>query len=77
MANEKYYNKGLEITKEEAHALRDKSGLVVADREVNFETEFKGSKQGKAEYYTMEEENQPQEEEVVEEQPSEEEPQEE
>ena len=40
MANEKYYNKGVEITSEEAHALKDKSGLVVADREVDFKTEF-------------------------------------
>ena len=41
--NEFYYNGGVSITSEEAHALKDKSGLVVADREVNFATEFKGT----------------------------------
>jgi hypothetical protein len=40
MTNDYYYNKGVTITAEEAHALTDKSGLVVADREVNFDTEF-------------------------------------
>jgi hypothetical protein len=33
MANEFYYNKGLAITKEEAHALTDKSQLIVSDLE--------------------------------------------
>ena len=46
MVNDYYYNKGKLITSEEAHALTDKSGLVVADREVNFTTEFKGTKLG-------------------------------
>ena len=40
MVNDNYYNKGVEITCEEAHALVDKSGLVVADREVDFTKEF-------------------------------------
>lgn len=44
--NEFYYNRGKKITKEEAHALQDKSGLVVADREVDFSKEFKGTKRG-------------------------------
>ena len=47
MTNDYYYNKGKEITSEEAHALKDKSGLVVADREVDFETEFLNSQQRK------------------------------
>ena len=38
--NQYYYNKGVEITCKEAHALKDKSGIVVADREVDFEKEF-------------------------------------
>lgn len=46
MVNDKYYNRGIEITSEEAHALKDKSGLVVADREVDFSKEFKGTKRG-------------------------------
>ena len=32
--NEFYYNDGVAITSEEAHALIDKSKLIVADREV-------------------------------------------
>lgn len=44
--NEFYYNKGTRITSEEAHALTDKSGLVVADRAVDFAAEFKGTKRG-------------------------------
>ena len=48
MVNDKYYNKGKEITCEEAHALKDKSGLVVADRVVDFTAEFKGTKRGLA-----------------------------
>lgn len=47
MANEYYYNKGKAITSEEAHALKDKSGLVVANREVDFSKEFKDSPQAK------------------------------
>ena len=47
MANDYYYNKGVEITCEEAHALEDKSGLVVADREVDFNTEFQDVSQSK------------------------------
>jgi hypothetical protein len=39
-----YYNKGVAITKEEAHALTDKSGIVVADRVVDFKVEFLGTK---------------------------------
>jgi len=46
MTNDFYYNKGVAITSEEAHALTDKSGLVVADREVNFNTEFVGEPNG-------------------------------
>jgi len=34
MVNDHYYNDGVEITKEEAHALKDKSKLIVADRVV-------------------------------------------
>ncbi len=45
--NEFYYNKGKAITSEQAHALKDKSGLVVADREVNFDNEFKNTPQAK------------------------------
>lgn len=51
MVNDKYYNKGVEITREEAHALSDKSGLVVADRPVDFTKEFKGTKRGLAKDY--------------------------
>jgi len=43
MANDFYYNKGKLITSKEAHELTDKSGLVVADRAVDFKTEFKGT----------------------------------
>ena len=46
MVNDKYYNNGIEITEDEAHALVDKSGLVVADREVDFNTEFVGTPHG-------------------------------
>ena len=42
-----YYNKGVEITCEEAHALVNKSGLVVADRVVDFEKEFTDCLQAK------------------------------
>ena len=49
--NEFYYNKGVRITKEEAHALKDKSGLVVADRAVDFSKEFKGTKRGLVKFY--------------------------
>lgn len=35
--NEFYYNDGVSISCEEAHALRDKSKLVVADRELTKE----------------------------------------
>ena len=45
MVNDFYYNKGKLITAEEAHALKDKSGLVVADREVDFTKEFKETPQ--------------------------------
>jgi hypothetical protein len=44
MVNDNYYNKGKPITMEEAHALVDKSGLVVADRPVDFKAEFLGTK---------------------------------
>ncbi len=39
--NEFYYNNEKKITREEAHALKDKSGLVVADVEQTFEKENK------------------------------------
>jgi len=45
--NEFYYNKGKVITCEEAHALKDKSGIVVADRVVDFTKEFKDTPQAK------------------------------
>ena len=48
MVNDFFYNKGKEITIEEAHALVDKSGLVVADREVDFTKEFLDVSQSKA-----------------------------
>jgi hypothetical protein len=54
MVNDFYYNKGKLITREEAHALTDKSGLVVADRVVNFTTEFKGTRLGKVEDFKPE-----------------------
>ena len=54
MVNDYYYNKGKQITREEAHALKDKSGLVVSDRQVDFSKEFKGSKLGLAEFYDAE-----------------------
>jgi hypothetical protein len=47
--NQYYYNKGVEITSKEAHELVDKSGLVVADRAVDFTKEFKGTSMAKAE----------------------------
>jgi hypothetical protein len=47
MVNDYYYNKGKVITSKEAHELTDKSGLVVADRSVDFEAEFKNSPQAK------------------------------
>jgi len=47
MVNDNYYNKGEIITKEEAHALKDKSGIVVADREVDFTKEFTDCTQAK------------------------------
>ena len=47
MVNDNYYNKGKEITKEEAHALVDKSGIVVADRVVDFTKEFLNVSQSK------------------------------
>ena len=51
MVNDYYYNKGKQITREEAHALTDKSGLVVADRQVDFSKEFVSTKLGlEAEY---------------------------
>lgn len=43
MVNDHYYYKGVEITEEEAHALTDKSGLVVSDRAIDFTKEFKGT----------------------------------
>jgi len=49
MVNDYYYNKGKLITREEAHALKDKSGLVVSDRQVDFSKEFKGTTMAKAE----------------------------
>ena len=47
MVNDYYYNKGKAITSKEAHELVDKSGLVVADREVDFTKEFKDCSQAK------------------------------
>ena len=47
MTNDYYYNQGKVITRDEAHALTDKSGLVVADREVDFDSEFKDTPQEK------------------------------
>ena len=47
MTNDNYYNKGIAITSEEAHALTDKSGLVVADREVDYTKEFLDTAQAK------------------------------
>ncbi len=54
MVNDYYYNKGKQITREEAHALTDKSGLVVADRQVDFSKEFVSTKLGLAELYDAE-----------------------
>jgi len=54
MVNDYYYNKGKQITREEAHALTDKSGLVVADRQVDFSKEFVSTKLGLAEFYDAE-----------------------
>jgi len=54
MVNDYYYNKGKQITREEAHALKDKSGLVVADRQVDFSKEFKATKLGLEEFYDAE-----------------------
>ena len=34
MANDYYYNDGKKITPEEAHELKDKSKLIVSDREI-------------------------------------------
>lgn len=45
--NQYYYNKGKEITCKEAHALTDKSGIVVADRQVDFDKEFVGTTMAK------------------------------
>ena len=51
MVNDYYYNKGKQITREEAHKLTDKSGLVEADRQVDFTKEFVSTKLGlEAEY---------------------------
>lgn len=47
MVNDFYYNKGKQITSEQAHALQDKSGLVVADRVVDFTKEFKDTPMAK------------------------------
>jgi hypothetical protein len=54
MVNDFYYNKGKLISSKEAHELTDKSGLVVADRAVDFTTEFKGTRLGKAEDFNPE-----------------------
>jgi hypothetical protein len=54
MVNDFYYNKGKPISREEAHALSDKSGLVVSDRPVDFTKEFKGTRLGKAEDFSPE-----------------------
>jgi len=37
----KYYNKKKEITMEEAHDLKDKSGLIVSDNPIKFKKEKK------------------------------------
>ena len=47
MVNDNYYNNGVSITSEEAHALVDKSGIVVADREIDFTKEFKDTSMAK------------------------------
>ena len=39
--NEFYYNDGKKITSEEAHALKDKSGLIVSDNPIKFKEEKK------------------------------------
>ena len=39
--NQFYYNNGKKITSDEAHALTDKSGLIVADKEQKFKKEKK------------------------------------
>ena len=39
--NEFYYDGTKKITSEEAHALKDKSGLIVADKEIKFEKKEK------------------------------------
>jgi len=45
MVNDFYYNDGKKITMEEAHALKDKSKLIVSDKEIKFKKEEKdGSK---------------------------------
>lgn len=49
MTNDYYYNKGKLITSKEAHELKDKSGLVVADRQVDFTKEFKDTPMAKVE----------------------------
>jgi hypothetical protein len=49
MVNDFYYNKGKLISSKEAHELTDKSGLVVADRAVDFTKEFKGTSMASAE----------------------------
>ncbi len=38
------YNNGKKITSEEAHALKDKSGLCSSDKEIKFEKKKKGDK---------------------------------
>ena len=43
----KYYNNEKEITMEEAHALRDKSGLLVADNPQTFKKEKVVKKEAK------------------------------
>jgi len=40
----KYYFNEKEITKDEAHALKDKSGLIVSELTINFRKKEKGVK---------------------------------
>jgi hypothetical protein len=40
----KYYNNKKEITMKEAHELKDKSGLVVSDKEIKFKKQKEKTK---------------------------------
>ena len=43
----KYYNNEIEVTEEEAHALADKSNLIVSDGELTFEKKGGKKKHGR------------------------------